>query len=156
MFSLKLGLIWRSRSNSRLRITGQTGTGVECDVQRTLALRGCLLHKLRSRYAKAVVGNSERVGVAQTCRKSLMELFSNRVRQRRFRFVVDAQNLLSHGVRPASQKAAFGRRRSAFPADNTVTPDCLAAKWRDQRVSRGFFPHRPKRQDTSAVRRQLF
>ena len=61
---LKLGLVWRGRSNSRLRITAQTVTRVERDVQPTLALCGPLLHKLRSGYAKAVVGNSERMGAA--------------------------------------------------------------------------------------------
>src|SRR5260370_29106745 len=61
MLGLKLGLIWRRRSDARLRITVQPVTRVEGDAQRTLALGSCLLHKLRSCYAKAVVRNCKRI-----------------------------------------------------------------------------------------------
>src|ERR1700694_1837088 len=84
-----------------------------------------------------------------------MELFSNRVGQRRFRFVVHAQNLLSHGVRPACQKAAFGRRGAAFHADNTGNADSLAAKGSNQRVSRGVIANSGNGQDTCTERREI-
>jgi hypothetical protein len=90
MLRLKLGFVWGSGRDARLRVTVQPVARVEGDVQRILALRGCLLHEFRTRYPKAVIGHSERVGVAQICRESLTELFSNGIRQRRFRLIVDA------------------------------------------------------------------
>src|SRR6266849_11139600 len=132
MLRLKLGLIWRSGGNARFRIAVQPVTRVERDGQLTFALRGCLLHKLRRRYAKAVVGNSERVGMAQICKKPLMEFFSNSLWQRRFRVVVDAKNLLSHGVRPASEKAAFGWRGPALYPKDAGNVNARAAEMSDQ------------------------
>src|SRR6266849_5263269 len=86
-------------------------------------------------WTSSGVANSERVGVAQTCRKPLMEFYADGVRQKRLRFVVDAQNLLPHGVRPAGEKAAFGRRPPAFHAQNARNIDSLAAELSDQRIS---------------------
>jgi hypothetical protein len=95
------------------------------------------------------------VGVAQIGGKPLMELISNGVRQRRFRLVIHAQNLLSHGVRPASQKAAFSRRRPAFHAKNTGNVNSLTAKMSDQRISRGIIANSADRQDSRAERREV-
>src|SRR6266581_388402 len=99
IFSLKLSLVWRRGSNARLRISMQLIARVKGNGQCALALGRCLLDKLRSRYAKAIVGNSERVRMAQISQKPLMELFSNGVGKRGFRFVIDPQNVLSDAVR---------------------------------------------------------
>src|SRR5712692_8034767 len=155
MFSLKLGLVWRSRCDARLRITVQLVTRVEYDVQGTLALRGCLLDQLRSRNAKAIVGNSKRVGVAQPCRTPLMEFYADGVRQKRLRFVVDAQNLLPHGVRPAGEKAAFGRRPPAFHAQNARNIDSLAAELSDKHVSSSVITDSGDGQNARAERREV-
>src|SRR5438046_10653591 len=99
MLRLQLGFVGGSGSDACLGITVQPVTSVKCDLQRTLALRGCLLHKLWSRYVKAVVGHRQRVRMAETCRKPLLELFSNHVRQRRCRFGIDEYDRLSSLVR---------------------------------------------------------
>ena len=95
------------------------------------------------------------MGIAQIRSKPLMEFFSNGVRQRRFRFVVDAQNLLSHGVRPAGEKAALGGGSPAFHAENAGDIDSLAAEMSDQRLSRGIIADRGNRQDSGAERREV-
>src|SRR5260370_25112995 len=84
-----------------------------------------------------------------------MELFSNGVWQRRFWFVVDAQNLLSYGMRPASEKAAFGWRRPALHAENAGDIDSLTAKMSDQRISRGVIANSADGQDSRAERREV-
>src|SRR5882762_9592451 len=155
MLRLKLGFVGSSGSDACLRITVQPVTSVKCDLQRTLALHGCLLHKLWGRYVKAVVGHRQRVGMAETYRKPLLELFSDRIRQRRFRLVIDAQDLLSHGVRPARQKAALGRRRPALHTENPGNVDSLAVELNDQRVSGEVIAHRCDRQDVRAERRKV-
>ena len=84
-----------------------------------------------------------------------MELFSNGVREGRFRFVVDAQNLLPHGVRPAGEKAALGGGSPAFHAENAGDIDSLAAEMSDQRLSRGIIADRCNGQDSGAERREV-
>ena len=128
---------------------------VESDKQPILALAGDLLHELRSPNAKAVVRNSEGVSLAQIAGKPLMDLFSNGIRQRRFRFVVNAQNLLSHGMRPPGKKAAFRWRCPAFHTKDSGHIDALAAEMSDQRVPCGVITHRRNRQDARAERRNV-
>src|SRR6267143_896914 len=84
-----------------------------------------------------------------------MELFSNGVREGRFRFVVDAQNLLSHGVRPAGEKAALGGSSPAFHAENPGNIDSLAAEMSDQRLSRGVIADHGNGQDLGAESRDV-
>src|SRR5260370_2437097 len=84
-----------------------------------------------------------------------MELFSNGVREGRFRFVVDAQNLLSHGVRPAGEKAALGGSSPAFHAENPGNIDSLAAEMSDQRLSGGVIDEHGTGQDLGAERREV-
>src|SRR5260370_26666823 len=84
-----------------------------------------------------------------------MELFSNGVWQRRFWFVVDPQNLLSYGMRPASEKAAFGWRRPALHAENAGDIDSLVAEMGNQSVSRTIIAHRSDGQDSRAERREV-
>src|ERR1700674_2792845 len=84
-----------------------------------------------------------------------MELFSNGVRQRRFRFIVDAQHLLSRGVRPAGEKAAFGRRRPALHAENIGNIDALAAEMSDQSIARSIIANRGNGQDARAERSEV-
>src|SRR5260370_9518902 len=83
-----------------------------------------------------------------------MELFSNGVREGRFRFVVDAQNLLSHGVRPAGEKAALGGSSPAFHAENPGNIDSLAAEMSDQRLSRAVIADHANGQDLAAETRE--
>ena len=82
MFGLKFGLVRRGGSDSSLRIAVQPVARVECDVQLVLAFRTCLPDKLRSRDTKSIIGNRQRVGLAQSRGKSVMNLFSNGIGQR--------------------------------------------------------------------------
>src|SRR5260370_37407074 len=84
-----------------------------------------------------------------------MELFSNGVWQRRFWFVVDAQNLVSYGMRPASEKAAFGWRRPALHAENAGDIDSLVAEMGNQSVSRGVIANSADGQDARTERREI-
>ena len=84
-----------------------------------------------------------------------MEFFSNHIGQRRFRFVVNAQNLLPHGVRPAGEKAAFRRRRPASHAENAGNIAAQAAEIRNQRVSCGVITHGRNRKDARAERSKV-
>ena len=95
------------------------------------------------------------MGLSEICRKPLMELFSNGVRQRQFRFVVDAQNLLPHGVCPAGEKAAFGRRRPAFHAENARDIDSQATKMSNQRVPRRVIANGGDGKNVRAERREV-
>ncbi len=150
MLRFEFGLVWRGRSDSSFRVSMELVARVERDVQRALAFRGCLLHKFRSCDAESVIGNSERVSLAQICGKPPAEFFLNGSRQRRLRFVIDAQNLLSHSVSPASEKTAFGRRGPAFHAENTGNINPLAAEVGDQCVACGVMTNRSDGQDSCA------
>src|SRR5438445_531409 len=88
----------------------------------------------------------------QICGEPSMNFLSDGVRQRRFRFVVDAQNLLSHGMRPAGEKAAFGWRGPAFHSENAGNIDSLPAEMSDQRLSRRVITDSGDGQDARAER----
>ena len=79
MLRLKLGLVWRGGSNARFRVAVQMVARVKRNEQCALALCRCLLNKFRSGDTKPVVRHGECVCGAQTCEKSLLELFSNQV-----------------------------------------------------------------------------
>src|SRR5882757_6064452 len=155
MFGLQLSLVWRSSSDARFPVPMQPVARVERDRQCAPALRGCLLHRFWSRYAKTVVGDRKRVSCAQTCSKALMELIPNVVRQRRRWFVIDAQYLLPHRVRPAGKKASFGRRCPAFYSDNSGHVDAPAPEISDQRISRNVITYRADGQDAGAKRCEI-
>src|SRR4029077_20360260 len=113
MRRLKFGLVGRGGGDAGLRISVQSISRVEGDWHGATSLPDCLPDHFRSGCSKGVIGNSERVGTTQIREKPLMKFFPGRIRQRRFRFVVNSQNLLSYGVGPASEKARFRWRGPA-------------------------------------------
>jgi hypothetical protein len=88
--------------------------------------------------AEAVIGHGQRTCGTKFRAQLCVQLFVNRIGQRRLWLAVDAKNLLADGVRPAGKEAGFGRSRPAFYTEEAGEIDAFAAEIVDQRVARGI------------------
>ena len=82
MLRFKFGLVWRTGSDTCLRVAVQMVSRVEGNGQLVPAPAGGLLHQFGSGDSKTIVRNSQSMGLAQACGKPLMEFLSNGIGRR--------------------------------------------------------------------------
>ena len=142
----EFGFIWRRGGHAREAKIKQGVTRVE---NRWGAL-ATVLCEVGVGAAEAVVGEQNGVRVPRALLEFARDGFPGARRQRLARFVIDAENLLLAGVRPAGEKTRLRGRGPTRDSFDTRNVDLLGAQQFKKRAPRGIVRDGADRQHVRA------
>src|SRR5258707_7890510 len=135
MQSFEFRFIWGGRKDSCFSISSKMVTSVQRDKRSVFTFHGGLATQGSTGNAKAVIGTRQRVCGANFCRQKLLDFLARGFGEGGLRLTIHAENLLAHGVRPASEEARLGWRGPAFYSRNSGNVHTFAAEIFKKRVA---------------------